>query len=363
MPDIVLFGATGYTGRLTAHALARRGADFAVAGRDPAKLEALSDRIAETTDRPETLRASAGDVDGLTRALDGAKVLVTCVGPFRDHGDAAAEAALRAGVNYIDSTGESDFIARLVTRYDRRAREAGITMAPALGFDEVPADSAATLATEGMEGAELVLTYALPSVGSRGTLKSAVGISAGTGNWLEDGRPRVIRAGEATRWSPMPPPLGPKSAISFPLAEGQLAPLHLDLRSLQTYVTVDFVLRNLTRVGAPLLRLISGSTPGRRLIHAALDLMPEGPNEQQRRGRWTILAEARTDKTWRNVSITGEDVYGLTAEFLTTGAMSLSKQTEGRPTGVVSPVQALGIDRWQKEFVDRGVVVDIYQHR
>lgn len=355
MADILLFGATGYTGRLTAKAFEERGASFAIAGRDPDKLA----RLADSTGGPETRVVSVGDVAGLSDALQDVKVLVTCVGPFMELGDTAAEAALRAGVHYVDSTGESSFIERLISRYDRRAREAGITMAPAMGFDEVPADSAATLACEGMQGAELVLTYALPSAGSRGTVKSALGIFTGEGTWIENGKPRSLTAGAETRWSPMPPPLGPKLAVGFPLAEGQLAPLHLDLDSLQTYLTSDPIRRHLMRAGLPLLKLMMGSKGGARLVRGGVDRMPEGPNEKQRQGRWTILAEARTKETWRNVAISGRDVYGLTAEFLATGALSLAR--ESPTTGVVSPVQAVGIERWQKEFAERGVSIDVYE--
>ena len=357
MPDILLFGATGYTGRLTAEALARRGASFAIAGRNPAKLERLSER----TGGPETRVVSVGDVEGLTRALADVKVLITCVGPFMELGDTAAEAAVRAGVSYIDSTGESGFIEHLISRYDRRARDAGVTIAPAMGFDEVPADSAATLACEGMTDAEVVLTYALPTAGSRGTVRSTLGIFSGQGSWIRDERPVPIAAGESTRWSPMPPPLGPKMAVGFPLAEGRLAPLHLDLRSLETYVTIDPLLRNLMRVGLPIMKIVTHFSVTQKLANAVVDRLPEGPNDSQRTGWWTILAEARTDDAWRNVAITGQDVYGVTAEFLTTGALKLAEK-QADP-GVVSPVQAVGIETWQKEFVDRGVSVDIYEQR
>ena len=358
MPDIVLFGATGYTGRLTAQVLARRSASFAIAGRDRAKLDAL----AETTGGPEVRVARVGDVDSLTAAIEDAKVLITCVGPFVELGDTAVEAALRAGVNYIDSTGEGAFIERLIGR-DRSARSAGIAIAPAMGFDEVPADSAATLATEGMEKAQLVLTYAFPSTGSRGTLRSGIGIASNDAAWIRDGNKRDVAAGAESRWSPMPPPLGPKPAVSFPLAEAHLAPLHLDLDGLETYVTTDPLRGALMKIGIPALRLGLSTPIGSKAIDAVLERLPEGPNDEQRqRGRWTILAEARSGDSWRNVALSGRDVYGLTAEFLAAGAMKMCEESYG-VTGVVSPVQAVGIDTWRKEFVDHDVVVETFEAR
>ncbi|MEA2460537.1 MAG: hypothetical protein QOH90_714, partial [Actinomycetota bacterium] len=204
MPEVLLFGATGYTGRLTARALSRRGVSFAIAGRNRSKLEAL----AATVGDPQIRIAEAGDTPGLVKALEGCRVLITCVGPFVEMGDTAVEAALEAGVNYIDSTGEGTFIAKLIER-DSDARSAGIAMAPAMGFDEVPGDVAATLACDGMPNAELDVTYAVPRTASLGTIRSTLGIILSEGPWLEDGRTRMISAGEETRWAPMPPPLGP----------------------------------------------------------------------------------------------------------------------------------------------------------
>lgn len=359
MPDILLFGATGYTGRLTAHVLARRGADFAIAGRSRERLEALA---AETGNPPVRL-AESGDVDALTDALDGVKTLITCVGPFVDLGWTAVDAALRARVNYIDSSGEGPFIRQLIDTRMKAARQAGIAMAPAMGFDEVPADSAATLAVEGLDRADLVLTYALPTTGSRGTIVSALGIIASEGAGLEDGTRVAVSAGSESRWSPMPPPLGPKEAVAFPLAEGHLAPLHLDLRGLKTFITTDPVKKQLMRVGLPFLKLASATPVGKKMVETVAGRLPEGPNDRQRRaGRWTILAEAKSADGWRNVVLTGTDVYGLTAEFLATGAMVMSEPGYDL-TGVVSPVQAVGIDRWRKEFVDHDVVVDTYEQR
>src|SRR5688500_5496661 len=146
MPDVLLFGATGYTGSLTAAALGRRGADFVVSGRSREKLEALAARTGATDARV----AAVGDVDALVGALSDVKVMITCVGPFEQLGDTAAEAAIRAGVHYLDSTGESSFVDRLVRSFGPRAESAGIVMAPCMGFDEVPADVALSLAVAGI---------------------------------------------------------------------------------------------------------------------------------------------------------------------------------------------------------------------
>ena len=358
MPDILLFGATGYTGRLTAEALARKGASFAIAGRNKSKCYALADE----TNGPEVRIASVGDIDSLVAALEDVKVLITCVGPFLELGDTAVEAALRAKVHYVDSTGEGTFVGRLNER-DAEAREAGIVMAPCMGFDEVPADVAATLATEGMDDADLVLSYAIPQSASKGTIRSALQIITSEGQWVRDGRPVMIRAGHERRWAPMPPPLGPKQTVAFPLAEGRLAPMHLDLNSLSIFVTSGTLQRYGIEYGLPLMGKALETPWGKWLLDKALKPLPEGPDEGQRaKGKWTILAEASTGTKWRNVAIAGRDVYGLTGELLAAAAMRMAADDfEG--TGVKAPVDAVGLDTLQKELLANDVSIDTYEAR
>lgn len=357
MPDILLFGATGYTGRLTAEALARKGASFAIAGRNKSKLYALADE----THGPEVRLASVGDVDSLVAALDGVKVMITCVGPFMELGDTAVEAALRAKVHYVDSTGEGTFVGKLIER-DAEARAAGIVMAPCMGFDEVPADVAATLATEGMDRAELTLTYSIPQSASKGTLKSALQIITSEGQWIRNGKPVMIRAGHERRWAPMPPPLGPKASVAFPLSEGRLAPLHLDLESLSIFVTSGTLQRLAIEYGLPVLGKVLGTSVGQKLLEKVLQPLPEGPNESQRRGKWTILAEASAGKKWRNVALIGSDVYGITGELLSAAALRMTADDyEG--AGVKAPVEAVGLDTLQKELIANDVSIDTYETR
>jgi short subunit dehydrogenase-like uncharacterized protein len=356
MPDILLHGATGYTGRLTAAALQRRNADFAIAGRDAAKLKTL----AAETGSPEIRVVPSGDVKALTEALRDIRAMITCVGPFMELGATAVEAALRAEVHYIDSTGEGEFIKRLIAGHDLSAREAGITLAPALGFDEVPGDVAVTLATEGFDEPTIDVTYALPREGSAGTIRSSLmNILPSNATWLEDGNRREVGAGEETRWAPMPPPLGPKPGRSFPLALGVLAPRHIDARTFRTYVTAGPVEGAAMHYGVPMLRRALAS-PMRSLIERGLDRLPEGPEGEDRNGKWTILAEATSASgEWRNVTLTGADVYGLTAETLSSAALRMAEPGyEGR--GVVSPVEALGLERALDELKRWGVVVQAY---
>src|SRR4051794_23300176 len=135
---IVLFGATGYTGARTAEALVARGARPVLAGRDPARLAELADRLGGL----ETARADVTQPRSVRALLDRGNVLVTTVGPFLPLGQAAVDAAVDAGAVYLDSTGEPPFIRRVFEHDGRRAAATGAALVPAFGLDYLPGNLA-----------------------------------------------------------------------------------------------------------------------------------------------------------------------------------------------------------------------------
>jgi short subunit dehydrogenase-like uncharacterized protein len=230
-----------------------------------------------------------------------------------------------------------------------------------MGFDEVPGDVAATMATAGIEGGELVLTYAFPATASAGTLRSSLDIVASRGNWIVDGRRHPVRAGESDRWAPMPPPLGPRRGTAFPLAIGHLAPLHLHLATFKTYVTVGAAERVGLKALAPSLRAALRVPGGRGLLERLIDRLPDGPNEAARAsGKFTILGEAIGPEGWRNVAITGSDVYGVTAELLTAAALRMAEDGYD-VSGVKSPIQAVGLELLRAELEKHGCEIATWQ--
>ncbi|WP_030370252.1 saccharopine dehydrogenase family protein [Streptomyces rimosus] len=144
--DLVLFGATGFVGRLTAAYLARHapaGCRWALAGRDRTKLARLREDLAAINPACTELPLLCADVDdpGSLRALAaGTRVLATTVGPYLTYGDALVAACAEAGTDYADLTGEAEFVDRTYVRYDAAARASGARIVHACGFDCVPAD-------------------------------------------------------------------------------------------------------------------------------------------------------------------------------------------------------------------------------
>jgi short subunit dehydrogenase-like uncharacterized protein len=354
MPDVLLFGATGFAGKLTARALAARKTSFAVCGRRRSDLEA----VASETGAEEVHLANVGDVSGLARAARGCRVLLSCVGPFMELGNTAVEAALEAGVHYVDSTGEGDFVARLGDVYNESATRAGLILAPAMGFDEVPADVAATIACDGLTKPKLTITYAVPTTASPGTIRSVLPLLASKGPFVEDGSVRMVATAEQKRWAPMPPPMGPRRSVSSPLAELRLAPLHLDLDSLGTYMTVGALQGAAMPLGMPLMRAAASFKPALALAgRIAALVVPSATRD--RSGRWTVLAEASSGSERRNVALSGTDVYGLTAELLASAATAVATG-DVTGAGVVAPVQLLGVDRLRREMIEQGVSIDVF---
>src|ERR671910_525948 len=142
---IVLFGATGYTGRLTAEAMVERRLKPVLAARSQDKLDALAEELGGGL---ETMTADVAVPPSVRALVESGDVLVTTVGPFARWGAPAAAAATTAGAHYIDSTGEPPFIREVFERYGAAAEQAGAGMLTALGYDWVPGNLAGGLALE-----------------------------------------------------------------------------------------------------------------------------------------------------------------------------------------------------------------------
>ncbi|MET9433833.1 saccharopine dehydrogenase NADP-binding domain-containing protein [Streptomyces sp. NPDC006551] len=144
--DLVLFGATGFVGELTAEYLAERapaGCRWALAGRGHAKLAALRDRLAARWPRCAELPlivADSADPVALRELAESSRVVATTVGPYVWYGEGLVAACAEAGTDYVDLTGEAEFVDLMYVRHDARARETGARIVHACGFDSVPHD-------------------------------------------------------------------------------------------------------------------------------------------------------------------------------------------------------------------------------
>lgn len=141
--DIVLFGATGFVGELTAAHLAAHapeGTRIALAGRNAAKLEAVRADLPATAREWELITADSSDPDSLRAMAGRAAVVITTVGPYAAYGLPLVDACAELGTDYVDLTGEVLFHRDAIDRFDERANHSGARIVPSCGYDSVPSD-------------------------------------------------------------------------------------------------------------------------------------------------------------------------------------------------------------------------------
>eukprot|EP00048_Salpingoeca_helianthica_P023178 m.22799 g.22799 ORF g.22799 m.22799 type:complete len:424 (-) comp8371_c0_seq1:647-1918(-) len=139
--DLVVFGATGFTGKFVAKLLDERNVEYSIAlgGRNDAKLN----EVVQTLKNPgkfSKIIADVSDESSLIQMCSQARVVLNCVGPYRFYGEAVVRACLVGGAHYLDITGEPEFIERMELKFAKSAEEKGLVIVSACGFDSIPAD-------------------------------------------------------------------------------------------------------------------------------------------------------------------------------------------------------------------------------
>ncbi|HEX2075323.1 MAG TPA: NAD(P)H-binding protein [Geodermatophilus sp.] len=348
---IVLFGATGYTGRRTAEALVNRGARPVLAGRDPARLGELAERLGGL----ETARGDVTDPASVRALLTGGDVLVTTVGPFLRLGEPAVRAAVDAGTVYLDSTGEPPFIRRIFDVHGPRAAATGAGLVPAFGLDYVPGTlaGALALAEAGERAFRVDIGYTIDGASgqafSRGTLVSAVGVVLEPGFAFTGGRLvpepagrrlwRFQAGGRARRGLSV----GGSEHLTLP----GLAPT---LQEVGVHLDWFGALAPVAHRLAPLTAL-AGRVPGarqgaQRLAEAVGRRVAAAPSEGTvARARTHTVAEVRdpAGELVSRVDLAGPEAYRLTAGLLAWGATTAAEHGL-RGSGALGPVQAFGLE-------------------
>jgi short subunit dehydrogenase-like uncharacterized protein len=340
---VAVYGATGYTGRLVAEELQRRGAEFVLAGRSAEKLEALASELPSS---PRTAAVSLDDAAALRELLEPCAAVIACAGPFTLHGEPLLAAAADTGTHYLDTTGEQAFLRMALDRYGERAARTSAIVVPAMGFDYVPGDMIAALLADGMVPLdELTLAYSVRGFGaSRGTMHSTLEIIRAQGVEYRDGALRQApRSVDRGRWK-FPAPVGEQRVVRFPAGEQISVPRHVETRNVSTLFSAATIIPSSRLAPAapvlvPLMRLAM-RTPLRRAGNAVIDGLPEGPEAEARRAsRFMISCEARAGASRRRGTITGMDVYGLTAVTTVHGAL-LAAARGYEERGGLAPSQA-----------------------
>ncbi|HEX9734485.1 MAG TPA: saccharopine dehydrogenase NADP-binding domain-containing protein [Thermoanaerobaculia bacterium] len=346
---LVIYGATGYTGKLVSRAAAERGLEPLLAGRSEARLRA----VAEPLGLPYRA-APVDDAAALDALLAEARVVLHLAGPFSATSRPMADACLRTGTHYLDVTGEIDVFEALAGR-DAEARDRGIMLMPGVGFDVVPTDClAAHLAACLPAATELRLYVSGLGAASRGTAKTGVeSLGAGTRE-RRGGRIGRLRWGDRARVD-----FGDGDRECVAIGWGDVATAYhtTGIPDVRVYFEATAQLRTLDVLSRHF-RWLMGSSPVKAVLKAAVERQPEGPSERHRaRGRCVILGEAR-DAGGRRVRarLATPESYTLTvhtalavAERVLAGAASPGFQTPG---GLFGPDFILEFEGCERRDLD-----------
>lgn len=338
---IVLFGATGYTGRLTAEALVRRGASPVLAGRNRDALTELATRLGGL----DIAVADVAEPATVDRLVADGGVLVSTVGPFATWGEPAVEAAIRNGATYLDSTGEPPFIRRVFEEYGPRAQSPLVT---AFGYDYVPGNLAAAVA---LERAGDVATRV--DVGYFTTGKGA--FSAGTFASLLTSSPESFRFTDGA----LRDERSAKNVRSFDV-DGESRD-GVSIGSSEHFA-LPRIAPTLREVNAYLGWFGNLSAGAEAAMKAFLKAVPvpapgSGPDEETRRQGGSHVVAIAYDAAGNELATAravGVDGYSFTAEVLAWGALHAD---EVKGTGALGPVEAYGLAALREGCESAGLTV------
>jgi saccharopine dehydrogenase-like protein len=358
---IVVFGATGYTGRLVAERLVAQGARPVLAGRDEARVAQLADRLGGL----EHVRADAMRQNSVFELVGSGDVLVSTVGPFAKWGAPAVRAAVAAGATYLDSTGEAEFIRRVFEEFGPPARRSGAALLTAMGYDFVPGALAGALALEAAgprrgeasSGDEAsgrgratrvdVGYYALGGMVtslSAGTRETLVGVTLSDAHAFRGGRVQAVRSAERVRSFTVAGRR--REAISVGGAEHYGLPAaYPELREVNVYLGWFGPLARPLQAGALIGEYVTRLPLARATMRfwgeraAGLLSGPE-PGTTPGGSSWIAAEAYAPDGTQLSeVHLSGVDGYEFTASFM---AWAARHPVNG--TGALGPVEAYGLE-------------------
>jgi short subunit dehydrogenase-like uncharacterized protein len=282
---ILIYGATGYTGRLIAKTAAYRRARPILAGRDLNKVKAVA--------KPLGLEARAFDLRDPARidaAIKGVSVVLNVAGPFSATSRPVADACLRNRVHYLDVTGEIEVFEALAAR-DAEAKARGVMLLPGVGFDVVPSDCLAVHLKRRLPDAnDLKLYLSLGATLSRGTAKTMVeAIAAGT----RLRRHGLLISRDRAEWGSCDFGDGAKPTVQVSWGDVATAFHSTGIPNIEVHFEALPAIIGLARTPA-FIKLFLGLSFMQSLLKAQVDRLPEGPTEAARRaGRAVLVGEAR----------------------------------------------------------------------
>jgi short subunit dehydrogenase-like uncharacterized protein len=330
----LIYGATGYTGRLVAAAAVARGLAPLLGGRDAAAVTAIA-REHGLEPRPFAL----DDPRAAAEALDGVAVVAHCAGPFSATSGPMLDACFAAGANYIDITGEIAVFEAAFARHDA-ARAAGIVVCPGVGFDVIPTDCVAACLKEALPDAtRLALGFETTSGLSAGTAKTSVEALKVGSRMRRDGRLERVPLGGRSRTIDFG--RGPRNAVAIPWGDLATAYRTTGIPTIEVFVPMP----RMAAVGLRLVDLARGllaSESAQAWLKAAITRRVRGPGEAARVASPTFVWGEATAADGRAAvaRLRTANVYDVTVS----GVLMAVEHLLGRdgPGGTFTPSQLMG---------------------
>jgi short subunit dehydrogenase-like uncharacterized protein len=377
--DVVVFGATGFTGGLVAEYLAANappGTSWAIAGRDERKLHALREHLTGASVPPAGVAlADVANPRSLRAMAAQARVVLTTVGPYARYGAPVVEAAVESRADYVDITGEPEFVNACIDRWDAVARARGLRIVNCCGFDSIPHDLGALYTAQQLpRGVPMTIEGFVRSRGafSGGTWHSAIHafsrIRMGAARPLSRGEngarkahrlpPRVRWVPEIGTWAVPLPTIDPEIVLRSARALDVYGPEfcyghYAGVRRLGT------ALAGIAGVGGVVLL---AQLPPTRALLLRVKRPGEGPSPEQRAKSWfevTFVGKAGGHRVITRVS-GGDPGYGETAKMVAESALCLARDREALPAraGVLTPAVAMG-DRLRERLQQVGIRFEV----
>lgn len=372
--DVILFGATGFTGGLTAEYLARHmpaTGRWALAGRDPAKLAAVRDRLGPAQASLPLLTADVTDPASVREIAGSAKVVVTTVGPYLTYGEPLVAACAEAGTDYVDLTGEPEFFDLMYVRHHETAKRTGARIVHACGFDSIPHDLGVFYTVKQLPADVPVRISGQVRVSgqvSGGTFTTALTAfsrlypmaRAAYERARAERRPgRKVRTGfglphpDAGRWQVPLPTIDPQ-VVAY---SGRLLDSYgpdFRYRHYASVPNLPSVVGAFAGVGA--LLVLAQIPPARRAL-AKLRKPGDGPDEERRARSWfkvRFVGEGGGERVVTEVS-GGDPGYGETAKMLAESGLCLAFDDLPPVAGQLTTAAAMG-DALLARLVDAGLM-------
>ena len=382
--DVVVFGASGYTGKLVAEYIQSEYGEngsvkWAIAGRNREKLEGIREELGLSADL-SILEVDSNDQDSLNEMTSSTKCVLTTVGPYQLYGSNLVQSCAKNGTDYVDLTGEPGWMYEMINAHKETAQASGARIVFSCGFDSIPFDLGVYFVQQAAKD-----KFGKPAQHVRGRVKAMNGeFSGGT----------IASLGATMATLKKKPELIKVLANPFSLTEGFEGPAQLDDSKVlldeklnmwvAPFVMAPINTKNIHRSNALLdhqygedfcydeMMIAGEGEEGKQIADAMTSANPmggdnvpqpgEGPSKESReQGNYDVLFFADLGEESIEARVTGDmdPGYGSTSKMITESAICLIQDCSDLPGGIYTPAPAMGDKLIHRLVKKAGLTFDI----